>query len=113
MIFTETLKKYWQFKRVYDGKVWKAGQLVAIHALGNGSDGNRLGITVSKKVGNSVTRNRVKRLIRESYRQLEADLIKGKDIVVVARKPIVGVSFAEVRDGMVSLFGKLGLWEKK
>ncbi len=82
---SEVLKNTNQFKIVYNnGKSYVNRELV-MYLRKNDSDTNRLGISVSKKVGNSVVRHRVTRLIRESYRLNEDKLLQGYDIVVVAR----------------------------
>ena len=82
---SEGLKNTNQFKIVYtNGKSYVNRDLV-MYLRKNDSDTNRLGISVSKKVGNSVVRHRVTRLIRESYRLNEEKLLQGYDIVVVAR----------------------------
>ena len=82
---SEGLKNTNQFKIVYNnGKSYVNRDLV-MYLRKNDSGTNRLGISVSKKVGNSVVRHRVTRLIRESYRLNEEKLLQGYDIVVVAR----------------------------
>lgn len=69
----------------------------------NGLSFNRVGISVSKKVGNSVIRHRVTRLIRESNR-LHADLVRtGYDIVVIARPSVKGKSYQEVESAFLHL----------
>ena len=69
MLFTESLKKNTQFQTVYSSGKSYGNKLFVMYVLKNGTEGNRLGISVSKKVGNSVVRHRVKRLVRENYRQ--------------------------------------------
>lgn len=61
---------------------------------------NRLGITVTKKIGNAVQRNRARRLLQEAYRLLEERLPMGMDIVLVARKRTVDAKMQMVRDAM-------------
>ena len=74
--------------------------------LENDQDINRLGISVSKKVGNSVVRHRITRLVRESYRLHENIFNSGLDIVVVARKSASTVKYAEIESALLHL-GKL------
>ena len=64
---------------------------------------NRLGISVSKKVGNSVVRHRLARLIRESYRLNEVVLSSGLDIAVIARAPVKDASYYEVEEALLHL----------
>jgi len=64
---------------------------------------NRLGISVSKKVGNSVVRHRITRLIRESYRLNEAMFNNGLDIVVIARADAKGKSYDEINSAILHL----------
>lgn len=66
-----------------------------MYILENNTSCNRLGISVSKKVGNSVVRHRIKRLVKESYRLQENMFISGIDIVVIARGSASSVSFVE------------------
>ncbi len=79
------LKKNQDFKVVYQNGTSYANRLLVMYVLKNQHMKNRLGISVSKKVGNSVVRHRLTRLIRESYRLNETDFDSNLDIVVVAR----------------------------
>ena len=93
---SEGLKNTNQFKIVYNnGKSYVNRDLV-MYLRKNDSGTNRLGISVSKKVGNSVVRHRITRLIRESYRLNEAKLLQGYDIVVVARANAKGKNYFEI-----------------
>ena len=85
MEFTESLKKNYQFRFVYNRGKSIANRLLVMYVVRNGTDGNRFGISVSKKVGNSVVRSRITRLLRESYRLSESKFLAGYDIVVIAR----------------------------
>jgi len=69
----------------------------------NGLDKNRIGISVSKKVGNSVIRHRVTRLIRESYRLHEGVFNSGLDIVIVARAGAAIVGYSEIENALLHL----------
>lgn len=77
------------------------------------TDTNRLGISVSKKVGKSVVRSRVTRLIKESYRLSEEDIKQGYDIVVIARVAANGADYKEINKALLSLLKKHDLLLKK
>lgn len=85
MKFSESLKKYSDFKYVYQNGKSYANKYLVMYVLENGTDKNRIGISASKKVGNSVVRHRFARLVRESYRLHEGIFNSGLDIVVVVR----------------------------
>ena len=76
-----------------------------VYVLSNQTEGNRLGISVSKKVGNSVIRHHLTRLIRESYRLHEDMFNSGLDIVVVARSTAKDISYHEVESALLHLGG--------
>ena len=106
MIFTESLKNNRDFQNVYKNGESFANKYLVMYVLENGTGCNRLGISVSKKVGNSVVRHRVKRLIKESYRLHEGIFNSGLDIVVVARPSAATVGYEEVESALLHL-GKL------
>ena len=74
-----------------------------MYLLENGTEGNRVGISVSKKVGNSVVRHSTVRLIRESYRLQEDKIGRGYDMVVVARVNAKGRSYQEIASAFLHL----------
>lgn len=86
-----------------------AGACLVVYAKKALKHENILGITVTKKLGNAVVRNRVRRLIRESYRLFENEIKKGYKIVVVARGRAVGADFYKIDADMRNLFKKLDL----
>lgn len=92
---TISLRKNFEFKIVYNKGRSLANKHLIMYIMKNNLDKNRLGISVSKKIGNSVMRNRVKRVIRESYRLIEQDIKKGYDIIFIARTSITGIKFNE------------------
>lgn len=106
MKFTESLKKNFQFRYVYHRGRSIANRHLVMYVVKNGTGGNRLGISVSKKVGKSVVRSHVTRLIRESYRQVEEELRRGYDIVVIARVSCKDATFHEVNGSLRHLFKK-------
>lgn len=106
MNFSDSLKKNDDFKNVYKKGKSYANRYLVMYVLENNTDKNRLGISVSKKVGNSVVRHRVTRLVRESYRLHENIFNSGLDIVVVARSSASSVSYADIESALLHL-GKL------
>lgn len=103
----ESLKKNLYFQQVYKKGKSYANKYLVMYVLENNLTLNRVGISVSKKVGNSVVRHRLTRLIRESYRLHENMFNSGLDIVVVARVRAGEVKkCAEIESAMLHL-GKL------
>ncbi len=102
----ESLKKNYEFQSVYRNGKSYANKYLVMYVKENGAEKNRIGISVSKKVGNSVVRHRVTRLVRESYRLHEAMFNSGLDIVIVARKSAATAGYDEIRSGLLHL-GKL------
>ena len=103
MIFTDSLKNNRDFVNVYTSGRSYANKYLVIYTLKNNSDRNRLGISVSKKVGNSVIRHKLKRLIKESYRLHEKMFNSGLDIVVIARKGSDACDFAGIESTLLHL----------
>lgn len=103
MIFSESLKKNKDFQRVYQRGASKANRYLVLYCLENNISKNRLGISVSKKVGNSVVRHHLCRLIREGYRLNEMLFRSGYDLVVVVRPSAKGRSFHEIQSALLHL----------
>ena len=103
MRFSESLKKNHQFQFVYKNGRSHANKYLIMYIKENGLGKNRIGISVSKKVGNSVVRHRVTRLIRESYRLHENIFNSGLDIVIVARKAASEVTYYEIERSLIHL----------
>ena len=103
MRFSESLKKNSDFKNVYTHGKSFANKYLVMYVLENDLGINRIGISVSKKVGNSVVRHRVTRLIRESYRLHENIFNSSLDIVIVARKSTFDVGFTEIESALLHL----------
>ena len=100
MEFTESLKKNYQFRFVYNRGKSIANRLLVMYVVRNGTDGNRFGISVSKKVGNSVVRSRITRLLSESK------FLAGYDIVVIARASAKEATYREVESALMHLLNK-------
>lgn len=101
MLFTESLKKRNDFQIVYKNGKSFANRYLVMYKKKNGTDRNRLGISVSKKVGNSVVRHRVTRLIRESYRLNEEKFEQGYDLIVVARVNTKEISYFDMESALL------------
>ena len=86
---------------------------MAVYIRKNGTQENRLGITVSTKFGGAVKRNRIRRRLKEVYRLNEHTLQSGYDIVIVARMSSQNAKWSEINDAAPALFAKLGLTKKQ
>jgi ribonuclease P protein component len=102
-----------RFAAVFDAKVKNtAGPLVA-HSMPNGLAHSRLGLSVSRRVGNAVRRNRIKRMLREAYRLQPKVLSRGYDLVIVAR-PHEPVKLMEYQKWMAALVLRSDeAWQKR
>lgn len=110
MYFTESLKKTNDFLKVYKTGKYRADKLIVIYYLKNGCEKNRLGISVSKKVGNSVVRHKLKRQVKESYRKSEKLYRTGNDIVVVLRKAAADCGYGDIENSLNILSNKCNLY---
>lgn len=108
MKFSSSLKLNHIFRRCY-GSSGHANSFLVLYARKNHSATNRVGLTVSKKLGHAVVRNRVRRRLREVYRLNEAAFAPGWDIVVVARSRCIGASFENLTHAYLSLAEKAGI----
>lgn len=98
-----SLKNSLEFGNVYKRGKSYANKYLVMYIVDNNLENNRLGISVSKKVGNSVVRHRITRLIREVYRLQHNNLTKGKDIVVVARVNSKGRNYWDMESAFLHL----------
>ena len=108
MKFSAPLKLNHIFRRLYASEGHDNGYLV-LYARRNRTGGNRVGFTVSKKLGHAVVRNRVRRRLREAYRLNEEKFQPGWDIVVVARSRTVNAKFSQLTGSFLSLAKKAGI----
>ena len=105
----EFLTKNYEFKRLYNRGKSAASKHVVVYCARNNSAINKLGITVSTKLGGAVKRNRIRRRLKEIYRLNEPALRKGYNIVLVARHGSRDAKWSELESSVLNLFKKLGL----
>jgi len=106
---TNMLKKNYEFKYVFSKGKYYGGEIIEIYLLR--SNRNKLGIAISKKIGKSVVRNKIKRLIRENYRQIEINIKKGNTIIFLFKKDIdiKKATFCDIKKDMENIFKKANI----
>ena len=112
MKFSSALKLNHIFRRLYATSGHANGYLV-LYARRNRTATNRVGVTVGKKLGHAVVRNRVRRRLREIYRLNEDKFAPGWDIVVVARSRCISEDFGKLTSAYLSLAEKAGILKKE
>ncbi len=109
MQFSQSLKENYIFRRLYAKGNSSANRYLALYCRKNRQSVNRVGITVSAKLGCAVVRNRIRRRLREIYRLNEQAFLPGYDLVVVARSQAVTASYRQLERAYLNLAGRLGL----
>jgi len=107
---TMTVKENYEFRRIYAKGRSGVSPYLVVYVRPNRRGRNRLGVTVSTKLGHAVVRNRVRRRLREIFRLNQGGLAQGYDMILVAR---TGAEYRELERAFLSVCGKLGLREKK
>ena len=110
MKFSSALKLNHIFRRLY-ATTGHSNSFLVLYAKKNRLEANRVGVTVSKKLGGAVVRNRVRRRLREVYRCNEHRFAPGWDIVVVARSRCITADFEKLTNAYLSLAEKAGILE--
>jgi ribonuclease P protein component len=99
-----------QFEEVrHYGRSW-SHPLLVLSAHGNDQAHSRFGFVVSKRIGNAVVRNRVKRRLREATRARLPDIAPGWDVLLIARSAIVNAQFVEIAEALDALLDRAGLF---
>lgn len=102
----ERLKKNRDFRKIYNRGKSFVHPIVVVYVLPNFMDKNRVGFTVSKKIGGAVQRNRVKRLLREVYNLVKPNLQPGYDFIFLARPRIKNKNFWQIESAVAGLLKK-------
>ena len=106
-----TLKLNYEFRRVYNKGKSGVSPFFVVYARPNRLGRNRLGVTVSTKLGKAVVRNRIRRRLREIYRLHEGELKRGYDIVIVARHRASEADYHRLERELMKTLGRLSLLE--
>ena len=107
MKFTTSLRKNHEFRKLYSRGKSAASQYAVVYCRRNGSKENRLGVTVSTKLGRAVQRNRIRRRLKEIYRTNEQKLSAGYDVVIVARMKSKDTDYHKLESSVLALLEKL------
>ena len=113
MEFTDTIKNNYEFRRLYTKGKSAATPYLVVYAKRTGRPGNRLGVTVSNKIGKAVVRNKVRRRLREIYRLHEGEMRHGFDVVIVARGRSVDASYVQLEQAALKACQQLKLLQDK
>lgn len=103
----KSLKNRSDFKHVYEKGITRLDKFLVIRAVKNNLDISRFGFSINKKLGRAVTRNRIKRLLKESTRSLK--IKSGLDIIYIARTDSAKADFHQIRSSSENILGQLGL----
>ena len=112
---TKMLKKNYEFQKVFAKKNYYGGKYIEMFVIDNKQNMNYLGIAISKKIANSVQRNKIKRLIRENYRQIEDKIIEGKTYVILWKKKakIEEANYYNIKKDINKIFEKAKLLKEE
>ena len=109
MEFTDTLKKNYEFRRLYKKGKSAVTPYLVLYVRQTGRDTNRIGVTVSNKIGKAVVRNKIRRRLREIYRLREDKLCRGTDLVIVARGKSAQATYAQLERAFEKACKQLGI----
>lgn len=103
------MKSSREFANVYENGRSRGNRTLVLYVLRNQTDSNTLGLVVSKKVGNSVVRHRLRRLMKENYRLMESRLNAGYDMIFIAKTSAKEATYSEIGEAMTHLLRKSGI----
>ncbi|WP_430789536.1 ribonuclease P protein component [Virgibacillus flavescens] len=107
------IKENEEFQDVFKkGKSFANRQLVVYYRKKEGQSHFRVGFSVGKKIGNAVTRNRIKRHLRHAFQDLEKKISMDKDIVIIARQPTKDMAYDEFKKSLIHLLSRERLLKK-
>ena len=112
MLKKEVLRRNSDFSSIYKKGKSVGDRFVVVFSKKNNLPYNRIAFLASKKVGNSVARNRARRLMRESYRQISENLAIGYDIIFIARNTIINSKCADVKKSIEAATRRAGILKK-
>ena len=104
-----TVKENYEFRRIYRKGRSAVSPYFVVYCLRNRAGASRLGVTVSKKLGHAVVRNRVRRRLRELYRLHRQEMLPGYDLIVVARVRAVDMPYTKLEKQYLRCLAQLGL----
>ena len=108
-----TVKENYEFRRIYAKGKSGVSPCLVVYCRPNRRENNRLGVTVSAKLGHAVVRNRVRRRLREIFRLSQPEMKQGYDIIIVARSRAVRATYRELTKDFLRVCEKLALLEKQ
>ncbi len=111
----DTLKKNYEFRYVLSKGKYYAGKYITVYIKQNKLNKNIIGIAINTKLGKAVKRNNAKRLIRENYRLIKENLIKGNNIVFLWNKnaDLKSANFFEIQKDIINIFKKANLLKNR
>lgn len=99
------LRKNMEFKRVYSGGKNYWNRNLILYVRKNGLQNSRIGITITKKIGNAVVRNRIRRRIKEIYRLKLGNIKNGYDLILIPKKNVIDISYKDLESAMIHIVG--------
>ena len=105
------LRKNMEFKKVYKARKNFWNRNLILYIKRNGTEETRIGVSITRKVGNAVVRNKLKRRIKELNRRYIESLKEGYDIVIIPKKNAVDLSFKDLESALKHIYKLSGVWK--